>query len=107
MVGQHPLVVVTGPSGVGKSSLVTAGLIPALEQEGWSTASFRPGGMPLTVLAKALLDVEQPERALGLSGLAERESQLRSEGLTSLGSQLAMLREKPVFVCADQLEEVL
>ena len=107
MVDKQTLVVVVGPSGVGKSSLVTAGLIPALEQEEWVTESVRPGGMPLKALAKALLDVERPERALGLSDLAERESQLRSEGLTSLGSQLAMLREKPVFVYVDQLEEVL
>lgn len=43
MVRDRPLVVVTGPSGVGESSLVAAGLAPGLLTDGRSVASFRPG----------------------------------------------------------------
>jgi len=56
MVDQRALVVVVGPSGVGKSSLVTAGLFPALLGTGqWAVATFRPGEAPFFALAKALV----------------------------------------------------
>jgi len=56
----HPFLTVIGPSGSGKSSLVFAGLIPALRQSGlfgpggWLVRTMRPGGTPLTALAAAL-----------------------------------------------------
>jgi WD40 repeat protein len=107
MVAQQPLVVVTGPSGVGKSSLVSAGLIRALRDEGWITESFRPGAMPLEALAKALFRVEQPDGSPTLDDLEKWLRRLRKEGLTRLGSKLALARDRPVLLCADQLEEVL
>jgi eukaryotic-like serine/threonine-protein kinase len=52
----QPLLSIVGPSGVGKSSFVRAGLIPALKREGpWGTIAMRPGRSPLLTLA-ALLD---------------------------------------------------
>ncbi|MCX6031512.1 MAG: TIR domain-containing protein [Chloroflexi bacterium] len=54
----HPFVAVIGPSGSGKSSLVFAGLIPALRQSGlfgpgdWIVKSMRPGETPLGTLAQ-------------------------------------------------------
>jgi len=56
----HPFVALIGPSGSGKSSLVAAGLIPALQRSGrfgagaWLIRSMRPGAQPLTALATAL-----------------------------------------------------
>lgn len=52
---------VIGPSGGGKSSLVRAGLLPALSVgrlgtgSHWRLALLRPGGQPLLALAQALL----------------------------------------------------
>ena len=53
---------VVGPSGSGKSSLVRAGLIDALESgfmavagADWRVADMRPGGQPMRHLAEALL----------------------------------------------------
>src|SRR5262245_8995116 len=55
-VHEHPFVMVVGRSGSGKSSLVYAGLMPALRQERervWNVLSLRPGLEPLRVLAAA------------------------------------------------------
>ncbi|NEZ55385.1 eIF2A-related protein [Adonisia turfae] len=58
-VCEHPLTVVLGPSGTGKSSLVKAGLIPALRESDdidWQILSpVRPGDSPLRSLARAIL----------------------------------------------------
>ncbi len=53
-------VVVVGDSGVGKSSLVRAGVLPAIAAGGlggeraWATAAMRPGADPLTAAAAVL-----------------------------------------------------
>ena len=107
MVERRTLIVVLGPSGVGKSSLVAAGLLPALERDGWTTVSVRPGRTPVAALAKALLDVEQPGRAPTMDDLTKRADLLRSDGLASLGAQLKLLTGKPILLCVDQLEEIL
>ena len=51
-----PLLGIVGPSGVGKSSLVRAGIVPALKASGepWSTIVVRPGRSPMAALAYAI-----------------------------------------------------
>jgi hypothetical protein len=68
MVCIKPLVVVTGPSGVGKSSLVNAGLIPMLRNQGWVTGAFRPGAMPVDALARALVGAQKAGQAADGTG---------------------------------------
>ena len=52
-----PLVTLIGPSGSGKSSLVRAGVLPALKRsgEGWDSLIVRPGRHPLAALAGTLV----------------------------------------------------
>ncbi len=58
----HPFLAVIGPSGSGKSSLVYAGLQPALRKSrlfgkgGWQMISMRPGETPLSSLQALLAD---------------------------------------------------
>jgi WD40 repeat protein/energy-coupling factor transporter ATP-binding protein EcfA2 len=55
-VREHPFVMVVGRSGSGKSSLVNAGLLPALRRERdrlWNALTLRPGPSPLRALAAA------------------------------------------------------
>jgi hypothetical protein len=55
-VREHPFVMVVGRSGAGKSSLVFAGLVPALRRDPnrfWNVLTLRPGTTPLRALALA------------------------------------------------------
>ena len=56
-VQEHMFVAVVGPSGSGKSSLVFAGLLPALRKQSlttmWDVVTLRPGKSPLNAIAEA------------------------------------------------------
>lgn len=66
-VKESRTVFVTGPSGSGKSSLVRAGLVPALKQgtikssEHWLYETMKPGREPLKDLALAFSRLKSPE----------------------------------------------
>ncbi len=55
-IRDRPLIAVVGSSGVGKSSFVRAGLVPALKRSGelWETLVIRPGRSPFDALATAI-----------------------------------------------------
>ena len=66
---------IEGPSGVGKSSFIQAGVVPALRRgfgiatpTRWKVAIFRPGTQPMTHLVRALCDAleldESPDQIL-------------------------------------------
>ena len=61
----HRFIAVVGTSGSGKSSLVRAGVLPALYGgtmvgvgSQWETVVFRPGGDPLLNLARGMIDAD-------------------------------------------------
>ncbi len=55
-IRDRPLMGVVGPSGIGKSSFVRAGLVPALKRSGemWETIVLRPGRKPLEALGAVI-----------------------------------------------------
>ncbi|ATL25159.1 Two-component hybrid sensor and regulator [Streptomyces formicae] len=107
MVKAQPFVMVTGPSGVGKSSLVAAGLQPALSADGWSVVSFRPGVMPYESVARALLDLEHPGGDHSLEQLEHRARAVRENGFWPVASRVAVLTGQRLALIGDQFEEIL
>ena len=101
---------VAGPSGSGKSSLVRAGLVPALRRgalpgsDTWQVRVFRPGTVPLKALARELVQLE-PE--LDEEAIVE---QLLDDEDTLHHLVEAVGRDDPqvsrLVLVVDQLEEV-
>jgi hypothetical protein len=105
------LLAVVGTSGSGKSSLVRAGLLPALYRghlvgagSAWRIAVMRPGGGPLNKLADGLV-------AAGLYGPDECQAIRTRLGRTSIGL-LDVVRRSPTYgrenllLVVDQFEEL-
>lgn len=98
---------VVGPSGSGKSSLVRAGLIPALwdgrlpGSEGWFVVEFTPGARPLDELEVGLIRVAA-EQAGNL-----HEQLLRDANGLLRAAQLILPRDDSELVLViDQFEEL-
>ena len=106
LVRDQPVVVVVGPSGVGKSSLVQAGLIPALQRrQRWSVALVRPGQDPWLRLAAGLLHAHNgPEAQVTLEQSRCESDRLHADGFAPLARFLRS-EDRPLLVVVDQLEE--
>jgi len=124
-LGRAPTLAVIGNSGCGKSSLIQAAVIPALQRgrfrhggnwvDSWRTAVFRPSASPFEYLAEALPSQLTPE--LSPKDRAEFLDYCKNklpEGRTALRNAIAALvkpaapanaRER-VLLVADQFEEI-
>jgi serine/threonine protein kinase/formylglycine-generating enzyme required for sulfatase activity len=104
---RQPLVLVAGDSGVGKSSLCRAGILPRVTQGGldafrdFKPLTLTPGRRPLAALAAALAPVLRQEEA-GLSAML-------AEAPEVLGPRLraAYQEQGGLLLFVDQLEELV
>lgn len=110
---------VVGTSGSGKSSLIRAGLMPALRGgmmkgagSGWRIAVMRPGGDPMGNLAAELVKKDVLSEAG--AGLPESEAEavieatLRSGslGIVNVGRQARLAEHEKLLLVVDQFEEL-
>lgn len=113
---QHFLAVV-GTSGCGKSSLVKAGMLPALDagflaQAGarWTVADLRPGHRPMWALAESLLASQAfaPARGTEPESLALLHATLRRGplGLVEAMRETPLPESANLLVLVDQFEEI-
>ena len=101
------LVVVAGPSGSGKSSLLAAGLLPRMS-ESWSTARWAPGKAPYAALARALLSALHPDAdELRLSVESARLARDLDSGSVRLEHVLAQDPTARWVIAVDQPEELV
>lgn len=108
-LGDNRFVAVVGTSGSGKSSLVRAGLRPALDRgylvdasSRWRFATLRPGSAPIQALATALASTF---RSLSLD---EITSPLRatSAGISHVVSRGGLAPGESLLIIVDQFEEL-
>ena len=98
---------VVGPSGSGKSSVVKAGLLPALLKgalpgsDQWFFTEMHPGSRPVNELALALLSISaDPE--INLSEQLKRDEQ----GLLEAARTALPTKESQLLLVIDQFEEL-
>ena len=107
LVADERLAMVVGPSGSGKSSLVKAGLLPAIRKgrlpgsERWLIVSTVPGAHPFDELATALADV-------ATEGLGQLAHELRQDnhGLLRVAKSLMRDLDGELVIVVDQFEEI-
>ena len=110
----HHFVAVVGSSGCGKSSLLRAGVIPALkagyllkESDQWRIAIMRPGQNPLYNLVGTLLNWRSDKA--DSAKISRLLGEMEAKGLEPLLDLLIELKEKEnrnFFLLVDQFEEL-
>ncbi len=113
---ETPLMATVGPSGVGKSSFLRAGVIPALKNSGagWEVVVCRPGRSPFLSLLEHLRPLLDERNSRGAKSLPPRatDEQVVERMMREPGFLGALLRQRcrntggRLMVFLDQFEEL-
>ena len=108
-VDAFALVPVVGSSGIGKSSLVQAGLLPCLEEEkiGWGIETILPRPDLSMALAAALARLSGAPAIVPRHQLEAWQDELSLHGLAVAADKACHERWKHAVIVIDQFEEVL
>jgi len=110
----HHFLAVVGASGSGKSSLVQAGLLPALAEgflseagEDWRFVMMRPGGRPFDRLAHAVrqsLGNDEPDP--DMEAFTSAELRAGPKGFLEVIADAQLPESTNLLLLVDQFEEV-
>ncbi|MFB3132088.1 MAG: NACHT and WD repeat domain-containing protein, partial [Rhodothermales bacterium] len=115
---RNRFVAVVGASGSGKSSLVNAGLLPALDKglptrygTKWRIAVLRPGNAPIRKLVDALgqpgvLGTDDEDKAALQATLLDTALRRSALGLLDAAAQALLPKGENLLVVVDQFEEL-
>lgn len=92
----NPVVLLLGESGIGKTSLVHAGLIPAAMTKGWRVVYTRPLGLPSTDITRQLL-----------ASIFEGQPFYKGPLMPLLGEISGAIQEQHLLLIIDQFEDIL
>lgn len=104
LVQTAPLTAVVGPTGIGKSSLVLAGLLPNLAS--WRHVCMEPGGTPFPALARAIWPVVYPESSANMAELAELARHLYLEETALCSFLQPVLADNRILLFVDAFESL-
>ncbi|MBL8621377.1 MAG: protein kinase [Myxococcales bacterium] len=112
-IRDRPIMGVVGPSGVGKSSFVRAGLVPALKASGeqWETLVIRPGRSPLMAIAAMMSPMVSSTSTTVVDDLKE-QAELARQLAAEPGQMGQVLRararraNRKILLFVDQFEEL-
>ena len=112
-IRDRPIMGVVGPSGVGKSSFVRAGLVPALKASGeqWETLVIRPGRSPLMAIAAMMSPMVSSTSTTVVDDLKE-QAELARQLASEPGQMGQVLRararraNRKILLFVDQFEEL-
>jgi hypothetical protein len=96
LLQSNTIVLLLGESGIGKTSLVHAGLIPAAMNKGWRVVYTRPLGLPSTDIIRQLL-----------ATIFEGQPFYRGPLMPLLGEISGALQGQHLLLIIDQFEDVL
>lgn len=95
-LSDKPIVLLLGDSGVGKTSLIHAGLIPEVVDDGWRAIYTRPFGLPYTDIVRQIQ-----------ATVFEGQPMSRARLVPLLAEVVSALRGKRALLIIDQFEDVL
>ncbi|MEP7168619.1 MAG: LamG-like jellyroll fold domain-containing protein [Bacteroidota bacterium] len=111
---KHHFVAVVGGSGCGKSSLLRAGLIPALkggylvdDSDHWFIAIMKPGQSPLYNLTESILHQVKPgATGSDVTTLFQKIKEEGADALLNILTPVCKQRNSNFFLLVDQFEEL-